>query len=150
MAPFDMPYKEGLKVGYKWFDAENKTPLFAFGHGLSYSTFAYSALKTAPGKETKVTFTIKNTSARAGIEIAQVYATLPASTNEPPKRLVAFEPVELKAGESKTVTLTIPALHISIFNESRDGWQVAPGDYKFWVGGSSRSLPLSASVKIAE
>lgn len=150
MAPFDMPYKEGLKVGYKWFDAENKTPLFAFGHGLSYTTFAYSALKTAPGKETTVTFTVRNTGARAGIEIAQVYATLPASTNEPPKRLVAFEPVELKAGESKTVTLTVPALHISIFNESRDGWQVAPGDYKFWVGGSSRNLPLSESVKISE
>jgi beta-glucosidase len=150
MAPFDMPYKEGLKVGYKWFDAENKTPLFAFGHGLSYTTFAYSALKTAPGKETMVTFTVKNTGARAGIEIAQVYATLPAATNEPPKRLVAFEPIELKAGESKTVTLTIPALHLSIFNESRDGWQVVPGDYKFWVGGSSRTLPLSETVKIAD
>src|ERR1022692_628344 len=150
MAPFDMPYKEALKVGYKWFDAENKTPLFAFGHGLSYTTFAYSALKTAPGKETKVTFTVKNTGARAGIEIAEVYATLPASTNEPPKRLVAFEPVELKAGESKTVTLTIPALHISIFNESQNDWQVVPGDYKFWVGASSRSLPLSETGKIAE
>jgi beta-glucosidase len=136
MAPFDIPYKEGLKVGYKWFDAENKTPLFAFGHGLSYTTFAYSGLKTAPGKETKVTFTVKNTGARAGIEIAQVYATLPASANEPPRRLVAFEVVELKAGESKTVTLTIPALHLSIFDEGRDGWQLAAGDYKFWVGGS--------------
>jgi beta-glucosidase len=149
-APFDMPYKEGLKVGYKWFDAENKTPLFAFGHGLSYTTFAYSALKTTPGKETKVTFTVKNSGARAGIEVAQVYATLPASAGEPPKRLVAFEPVELKAGESKTVTLTVPALHISVFNEGKDDWQVVPGDYKFWVGGSSRSLPLSETVKISE
>jgi beta-glucosidase len=107
-------------------------------------------LKTTPGKETQVTFTIKNTSSRAGIEIAQVYATLPASTNEPPKRLVAFEAVELKAGESKTVTLTVPALHLSIFNESRDNWQVVAGDYKFWVGGSSRSLPLSETGKIAD
>ncbi|HLK67446.1 MAG TPA: glycoside hydrolase family 3 C-terminal domain-containing protein [Bryobacteraceae bacterium] len=150
MAPFDMPYREGLKVGYKWFDAEKKSPLFAFGHGLSYTTFSYSGLKATPGKETSVTFTVKNTGTRAGIEIAQVYATLPASTNEPPKRLVAFEPVELKAGESKTVTLTVPALHISIFDEGRNGWQVADGDYTFWVGGSSRSLPLSAVVKIAD
>ena len=150
MAPFDIPYREGLKVGYKWFDSEKKAPLFAFGHGLSYTTYVYSGLKTAPGKETRVTFTIRNTGTRAGIEIAQVYATLPDSTNEPPKRLVAFEPVELKAGESKTVTLTIPALHISIFNQSRNGWQVSGGDYTFWVGGSSRSLPLSEIVKIAE
>jgi beta-glucosidase len=145
--PFDMPYSEGLKVGYKWFDAENKTPLFAFGHGLSYTSFAYSGLKTTPGKETTVSFTVRNTGKRAGIEIAQVYATLPAGTGEPPKRLVAWDTVELRAGESKTDTLAIDPLHLSIFNEAKDGWELPGGDYKFWVGGSSRSLPLSEIVK---
>ena len=150
--PFDMPYTEGLKIGYKWFDAENKTPLFAFGHGLSYTTFAYSGLKTATAQEKnqepKVTFTVRNSGKRDGIEIAQVYATLPASTNEPPKRVVAWEPVTLKAGESKTVTLTIDPLCLSVFNESKDNWDLAGGDYKFQVGGSSRNLPLVGAVRL--
>jgi beta-glucosidase len=149
LPPFDVPYtKEGLKLGYKWFDAEDKVPLFPFGHGLSYTTFAYSGLKVVPGKETQVTFTVKNTGNRAGIEIAQVYVSLPASTQEPPKRLVGWEPVELKAGESKTVTVTVPALHVAIFDTSKDDWQVVAGDYKFMVGGSSRSLPLSFATKL--
>jgi beta-glucosidase len=147
--PFDAPYtKEGLKVGYKWFDAEDKVPLFPFGHGLSYTAFAYSALKVAPGQDTQVTFTVKNTGARAGIEIAQVYVTLPANAEEPPKRLVAWEPVDLKAGESKTVTLTVPGLYVSIFDVSKNEWHVLPGNYKFMVGGSSRNLPLSAPATL--
>ena len=93
---------------------------------------------------------VKNTGNRSGIEIVQVYATLPEGTGEPPKRLVAWEPVELKAGESKTVTLTIEPLHLSIFNVDTDGWQVAGGDYKFWVGGSSQNLPMSQNVSISE
>jgi beta-glucosidase len=150
IAPFDITYTEGLKVGYKWFDAENKTPLFCFGHGLSYTTYAYSGLKVTTGNETIVTFMVKNTGNRSGIEIVQVYATLPEGTGEPPKRLVAWEPVELKAGESKTVTLTIEPLHLSIFNVDTDGWQVAGGDYKFWVGSSSQNLPMSQNVSISE
>ena len=147
--PFDMPYTEGLKVGYKWFDAENKTPLFAFGHGLSYTTFAYSGLKTTVGAETKVSFTVRNTGKRAGIEIAQVYASLPAAAGEPPKRLVAWEPVELKAGESKTVTLAIDPLYLSIFNEQTNQWELPGGEYQIRAGSSSRALPLAETVKIA-
>ena len=123
-------------------------PLFPFGHGLSYTAFAYSALKVAPGQDTQVTFTVKNTGARAGIEIAQVYVTLPANAEEPPKRLVAWEPVDLKAGESKTVTLTVPGLYVSIFDVSKNEWHVLPGNYKFMVGGSSRNLPLSAPATL--
>jgi beta-glucosidase len=149
LPPFDVPYaKQGLKVGYKWFDAEDKLPLFPFGHGLSYTTFAYSGLKVVPGKDTQVTFTVKNTGRRAGIEVAQVYASLPANTEEPPKRLVAWESVELMPGESKTVTVTVPALHLSIFDVAKDDWQVAPGEYKFLVGGSSRNLPLSGAASL--
>ncbi|MCX6626259.1 MAG: glycoside hydrolase family 3 C-terminal domain-containing protein [Candidatus Solibacter sp.] len=147
--PFDMPYTEGLKVGYKWFDAQDKAPLFAFGHGLSYTTFAYAGLKTVAGKEFSVSFIVRNTGKRDGIEIAQVYATLPSITGEPPRRLVAWEPVALKAGESRIVTLSIDALHLSIFNEGRDCWELPDGDYKFWAGASSRNLPLSETVKIA-
>jgi len=148
MTPFDIPYTEELKVGYKWYDAENKEPLFAFGHGLSYTAFAYSGLKTTPGKEPKVTFQVKNTGKRAGAEIAQVYVTLPPSTGEPPKRLVAWDKIQLAPGETKTVSLTIDPLHLSIFNVEKDAWEVVPGDYKVWVGASSRNLPLSETVKV--
>jgi beta-glucosidase len=148
MTPFDIPYNEGLKVGYKWYDAENKEPLFAFGHGLSYTTFAYSALKASSGKEPKVTFQVKNTGKRAGMEVAQIYVTLPAATGEPPRRLVAWDKIQLAPGETKTVSLTIDPFHLSIFNVDKDAWEVVPGDYKVWVGTSSRNLPLSETVKI--
>ena len=149
MPPFDAPYTEKLEVGYKWFDAENKEPLFAFGHGLSYTTFAYFGLHaTAAGHNLTVSVTVKNTGKRAGKEIAEVYATLPASTSEPPKRLVGWQKVELAAGESKTVNLTIDPLYLSIFNEGKSSFEVAGGEYKIWAGGSSRSLPLSQAVTI--
>jgi beta-glucosidase len=141
--PFDLTYSEGLKVGYKWFDAEGKTPLFAFGHGLSYTTFAYSALKAGLDS---VTFTVKNTGKRAGAEIAQVYAGLPAAAQEPPRRLVAWEKVLLKPGESKTITLPIDPKFMSVFNEQKDNWELLTGDYTLSVGGSSRDLPLKMTV----
>ena len=144
MAPFDIDYSEGLKVGYKWFDAEKKEPLFAFGYGLSYTTYAYSGLKAGIDS---VTFTVRNTGKRAGAEIAQVYAGLPAAAQEPPKRLVAWEKIPLAPGESKTVTLAIDPKFLSVFNEEKDGWELLPGEYQFFVGGSSRSTPLTATVK---
>ena len=150
MPPFDIPYTEGLKVGYKWYDAEKKEPLFPFGFGLSYTTYSYSGLKaTAAGRNVTVSFTVKNTGKRAGSEIAQVYAALPAGAGEPPKRLIGWERVPLGPGESKTVNLTIDPLYLSIFNVDKDGWELAPGDYTVMVGASSRSLPLNQAVKIA-
>ena len=76
-ATFSVNYDEGLKVGYKWYDAENKPVLFPFGYGLSYTTYAYSDLKVAPGNGASVSFDVKNTGSRAGAEIAEVYAALP-------------------------------------------------------------------------
>jgi len=143
-AAFDVDYTEGLKVGYKWFDAENKEPLFPFGYGLSYTTYAYSGLKAGMDS---VTFTVRNTGKRAGAEIAQVYAGLPAAAQEPPKRLVAWEKIPLGPGESKTVTLKLDPKFLSIFNEQKDGWELLPGEYRFFVGGSSRSTPLTATVR---
>jgi beta-glucosidase len=150
LPPFDINYTEGLQVGYKWYDAQNKAPLFPFGHGLSYTTFAYSGLKAArSGKEVKVSFSVKNTGKRAGTEIAQVYVGLPAATNEPPKRLVAWDRIQLAPGETKTVSLAIDPLHLSIFNVDKDGWEVMPGEYKVMVGGSSRNTPLTGAVSVA-
>ena len=145
LPPFDIPYNEGLKVGYKWFDAEKKEPLFPFGFGLSYTTFAYSDLKAT---QDTVTVTVRNTGKRAGAEIAQVYAGLPASAGEPPRRLVGWSKVQLAPGESKTVKVTIEPLFLSIFNVDKDAWELLPGDYRFFAGGSSRSTPLTASVRV--
>jgi beta-glucosidase len=147
--PFDVNYTEGLKAGYKWFDAENKEPLFPFGFGLSYTTFAYSQLKASSGKDVTVSFSVRNTGKVAGAEVAQVYVSLPASAGEPPKRLVAWEKVELAPGEAKTVSLTVDPLYLSIFNVGRDNWELLPGEYKVYVGGSSRNTPLAAAVQIA-
>lgn len=149
-APFDIPYTEGLKVGYKWFEAEDKQPLFTFGYGLSYTSVAYSGLKVSEGPEVKVTFTVKNTGKRSGAEVAQVYVTLPASAGEPFKRLVAWDKVRLAAGESKTVSLTLEPLHLSIFSTTKDDWEVVAGEYKLLVGGSSQATPLKGTFRLPE
>ncbi|HYK40662.1 MAG TPA: fibronectin type III-like domain-contianing protein, partial [Candidatus Eremiobacteraceae bacterium] len=94
----------------------------------------------------KITFTVKNTGSRDGDEIAQVYVSLPVAANEPPKRLVGWSKVHLKASESKEVTVTIPAKHLFIFDESGNNWKLMPGSYTFMVGGSSRDLPLSKAT----
>lgn len=142
---FDVAYDEGLKVGYKWYDAEKKEPLFPFGFGLSYTTFRYSGLKAS---KDRVVFDVVNTGARAGAEIAQVYATLPEAAGEPFKRLVAWERVTLAAGESKSVTLPLDPLYLSIFNAEKDAWELVPGAYAIHAGGSSRDLPLHGSVRM--
>ncbi len=145
---FDVKYDEGLKVGYKWYDAEKKDPLFPFGFGLSYTTFAYSDVKASAGDGVTVTFKVKNTGKRAGEEVAQVYVTLPASTQEPPKRLIGWSKVALAPGESKEVTVHAEPLYLSIYNVEKNGWELVPGEYKVLVGSSSRDLPLHADVKL--
>jgi beta-glucosidase len=151
MAPglpvFQTNYDEGLKVGYKWYDAENKPVLFPFGYGLSYTTFSYSALKVTPGKNVHVSFTVTNTGNRAGAEIAEVYASLPANTGEPPKRLVGWSKLNLGAGESQEVSVEVDEQYLSVFNVDRNAWVLVPGDYTFLVGGSSQDLPLKQSSK---
>jgi beta-glucosidase len=145
---FQVTYDEGVKVGYKWYDAENKPVLFPFGYGLSYTTYSYSNLKATPGTNPHITFTVTNTGTRAGAEVAEVYASLPAAAAEPPKRLVGWSKVKLNAGESKDVAIDVDPKYLSIFNVEKNAWQLPPGDYGIMVGGSSQSLPLKASVSL--
>ena len=145
---FQVTYDEGVKVGYKWYDAENKPVLFPFGYGLSYTTYSYSNLKVTAGKNPRVTFTVTNTGNRAGAEVAEVYASLPAAASEPPKRLVGWSKVKLNAGESKEVAVDVDQKYLSIFNVEQNGWQLIPGDYSFMVGGSSQGLTLKESVSL--
>jgi beta-glucosidase len=107
-------YTEGLQVGYRWYEANNVKPVFPFGFGLSYTTFAYSALTVTPTVDPQtgrtvlgVTYTVTNTGSRAGAEGSQVYVTLPAVAGEPSKRLVGFQKVDLASGANAPVTITI-------------------------------------------
>jgi beta-glucosidase len=145
---FQITYDEGLKVGYKWYDAEHKQVLFPFGYGLSYSTYSYSNLQVTPGSKVRLTFAVTNTSQRAGSEIAEVYAALPSAAGEPPKRLVGWSKVKLAPGESKEATVEIDPLYLSIFNVDQNAWQLVPGEYTFMVGGSSQDLPLKQPVHL--
>jgi beta-glucosidase len=142
---FDVSYGEGLKVGYKWYDAEKKEPLFPFGFGLSYTTYKYANLKASIDS---VSFSVANTGTRAGAEVAEVYATLPHAAGEPFKRLVAWEKVRLAPGESKTITLHLDPFYLSIFNPDKDSWELVPGEYAVQAGGSSRDLPLRGSIHL--
>lgn len=145
---FQVTYDEGVKVGYKWYDAENKPVLFPFGFGLSYTTYSYSNLKVMAGQAPEVSFTVTNTGNRSGAEIAEVYATLPAAAGEPPKRLVGWSKVSLNGGESKEVAVKVDQKFLSIFNLEQHGWQLIPGEYTFMVGGSSKDLPLKQSLNL--
>jgi len=145
--PFQVAYDEGLKVGYKWYDAEKKTVLFPFGYGLSYTTFGYSDVTASAGDTVKVSFKIKNTGDREGDEIGEVYSTIPDPV-EPPKRLIGWSRVKLAAGEEKTVTVEVPRKYLSIWDEAKNAWSLLPGEYTIMVGGSSDNLPLKTTLNL--
>ena len=147
--PFDANYDEGLKVGYKWYEVEGKQPLFPFGFGLSYTTYSYAKLQASAENGLSVTFAVSNTGNRPGAEIAQVYAMLPASAGEPFKRLIGWKKILLAPDEVRTVTLSIDPEYLSIFNVQKNAWELVPGEYKIYVGGSSASTPLAATVQVA-
>jgi len=147
IAPFEVDYnRAGAAVGYKWFQEQHIQPLFPFGFGLSYTTYAYSHL-TVDGAGRTATLTIRNTGRRAGTEIAEVYARLPVAAGEHYERLAAFGRVQLAPGESKTITLDLNPLCLSIFNVQADAMQEIPGRYDILAGPSSAYTPLVATIR---
>jgi len=144
---FPADLTEGVRFGYKWFDSEGKQPLFAFGFGLSYTTFSYSDLHVEDGAKA-VTFALENTGKRSGTEVAQVYVRLPNASGENFERLAGWQRVELAPGERKTVHVALEPLALMTFDEAKDAWQRLPGDYSIGVGGSSRDLTLHENVKL--
>ena len=122
--------------------------LFPFGYGLSYTTFSYSGLKVNAGTPLSVTFTVKNTGKRAGAEVAEIYAALPKSAAEPPKRLVGWSKILLEPGESKEISVEVEPQYLSIFNTAKHGWELVPGEYGVMVGGSSQDLPLKSTISL--
>lgn len=140
-------YSEGLNMGYRWYDAKSIVPLFPFGHGLSYTSFSYSGMvttKLANGDLT-VKVTLKNDGVRSGAEVAQVYAVLPASAGEPPKRLVAWQKVLLQGGEARQLSITVPKSRLTVWNATTHKAEVPAGAYRFLVGASSRAPAMLAT-----
>ncbi len=153
----EVTYKEGLNVGYRWYDATNVAPAFPFGHGLSYTTFRISTLEVTPrvsdgSQPITVRFSVENTGRREGAEVPQIYLGLPPSTGEPPKRLVGFQKVSLRPGERRKVQITIDpgASHhpLGYWDSGTQGWAVADGDYTVYVGNSSRDIALRGSLRV--
>jgi beta-glucosidase len=146
-AGYTVRYDDGAEVGYKWFEAQNKKPLFAFGFGLSYTTYAFYSLSIDPFTKT-ARFTVKNTGKRAGTEIAEVYARLPKGADESYKRLAGWKRVSLSPGESQSVTIAIDPRVLQTFDEANDRWILAPGEYQVLVGSSSDNTPLAGSLVV--
>ena len=145
-------YSEGVNVGYRWFDKEKIDPLFAFGHGLSYTTFAYSGLKVDKAKDggLDVMVTIKNTGSVASDEVPQVYlgapSEIPPGVQFPVRALVAFDRLHLTAGEAKTVTLHVAPRQLQYWSTKDGKWVTATGKRTVSVGTSSRDLRVEQSI----
>jgi beta-glucosidase len=142
-------YSEGLNVGYRWYDAKGTTPMFPFGYGLSYTTFAYKNLTVgAPDSsgDVAVGFDLTNTGSRAGTEVAQVYVGQPSSAGEPPKNLRGFARVALDPGQTRHATVTLDARSFQHWGGST--WTTASGTHQVLVGASSRDIRLTGSAQI--
>ena len=139
-------YREGLYVGYRYYETANKAVRYPFGYGLSYTTFAYSDLKV---NAEKITFTLTNTGSCAGSEIAQLYVAKPdAQVFRPAKELKGFAKVFLKAGESKTVTIPLDDKAFRYWNVATDRWEVEGGSYQLLVGASVQDIRLTAEIAL--
>ncbi|AOJ65725.1 glycosyl hydrolase [Burkholderia ubonensis] len=141
----DPVYAERLNMGYRWYDANNIKPMFEFGYGLSYTHFSYSGLSVSRQRDGSlgVSFTVRNDGPVAGADVPQVYLGVPYK-DEPPRRLVGWEKIDLNPGEARRVRITVPPRMQSVWDASRNGWRYVPGGTVF-VGASSRDIRLQGS-----
>ena len=137
---------EGSDVGYRWFARQHTKPLFAFGHGLSYTSFAHSGLSVTGGATVTARFTVRNTGAREGADVPQLYLVNAAGT--PVQRLAAFDKVMLKAGESRSVTVMVDPRLLASW--AGNGWLIKGGSYGFALGAAADDLGPVTTVKLAE
>jgi beta-glucosidase len=147
---------EGVNIGYRWFDKEKIDPIFPFGYGLSYTTFAYSDLKVSKAADSglDVTVTLKNTGPMASDEVPQIYLSapdeIPAGVQFPVRALSAFDRVHILAGESKTVTLHVPLRQLQYWSTANQRWVTATGKRTLSVGASSRDFRLEQTIDVDE
>lgn len=141
--PFSVHFNEGSDVGYRWFERTDAQPLFAFGHGLTYTSFAYRDLRLEGGDTLRATFVLSNTGSRDGIETAQLYAAPPGRTH----RLVGWQRVELRPGESRTVTIEADPRLLASYKKDT-GWHRAAGTFRVYVGPAAGHYALRAEVEL--
>jgi len=150
-------YSEGVFVGYRHYDEKDIKPLFPFGYGLSYTTFAYKNLKVTPASVSgngtgpvTVDLDVTDTGSRSGAEVAELYLGFPstAAVPEPPEQLKGFERVQLKPGQTGHIHLAIDQHLLSYWNTKEHGWAVMPGTYKVMVGASSRDIRLDGKFSV--
>lgn len=148
-------YTEGLLIGYRWFDTKGIEPLFPFGHGLSYASFAYSGLEIVPNAESDcvatVRFAVENKGVVSGAEVAQVYVRDPQSSlPRPEQELKGFAKVHLEPGERRMVSIELGPRAFSFFDPGRLAWVAESGEYEIRVGGSSRGIALRSSFRLQQ
>jgi len=147
-------YSEGIFLGYRHFDRSAIKPLFAFGYGLSYTTFAYSKLSVTPptgnlNEPVSVSFDVRNTGQRTAAEVAELFVgDSHASVPRPDKELKAFAKIDLKPGETRRVTLTLERRAFSFFDVRKNDWSAEPGDFTILVGGASDNIQLRGPVTL--
>lgn len=141
-------YSEGLFVGYRWYDRNEKSPLFPFGYGLSYTNFEFSNIRIEKQKEGAVVFVkVKNIGKMDGPEVVQAYVSLPQSVEDALWQLKGFSKVTLKRGESKEVVLHLNKRAFSYWDTASHNWKVAKGNTKIAIGNSSRNFAWSTYLK---
>jgi beta-glucosidase len=147
-------YAEGIYVGYRHYDRANIEPLFPFGHGLSYTKFEYSDLKVTPdkigpGRRVQVSLTVRNSGARAGAEVVQLYLhQAKSSADRPPQELKGFRRVMLTAGQSQAVTFTLGPQAMSFYSVAKHTWVAEPSGFDVLVGASSRDIRLKGNFEL--
>jgi len=145
--PFEIHYTEGSDVGYRWYAKTGAAPLFPFGHGLSYTRFAYDHLTVKGGSTVTVSFRVKNTGRTAGIDTPQVY--LAAEPNRTQQRLIGWSRVALRPGETRVVTVSADKRLLANWDEGAHGWKLDAGAYQVFVGPDAATKTLAGSAKVA-
>lgn len=152
----DIRYNEGVMVGYRWFDTKKIRPLFAFGHGLSYTTFGYGKLsadasKISPDGALTLSVDVTNTGSRAGAETVQLYISdTKASVKRPAKELKNFAKIYLEPGQTKTVTFTVRPSDLAFFDAGAHAWKAEPGEFRAHVGAASDDIRSSLRFALTD
>ncbi len=143
--PFEVHYPEGADVGYRWFEKTGAKPLFPFGYGLTYTRFSYDRLQVAAGKGVAVSFTLRNTGARAGVEVAQLYVAPPGRTH----RMVGWARVALKPGETRTVSIAADPRLLASYDEAAHRWRRVGGLFDVYVGSAAGQSRLQGHARLS-
>jgi beta-glucosidase len=146
--PTTIRYDEGAEVGYRWFAAQGARPLYAFGHGLSYTTFAHGDLEVTGGDTITASFTVTNTGEREGADVPQLYLTDAAGDQR--MRLLGFERVQLAPGESRSVTVKAEPRLLARYDADAGRWHIAEGGYRVALGKAADDLVLMAEAQLTE